>query len=371
MNIMMIGNDTTYVYNLRDLVIQRLTEDGHHIDIVCEPRLFQDELNRMGCRLIPVTIGRHGKNPLHDIKLYSTLKRIIAREAPDLVLTFNIKPNIYGGLACRKLRVRYIANITGLGTAVEYPGLLQKLSVVLYRFGLKSASCLFFQNEENKSFFLSRKIIEADRRYHVLPGSGVNLQRHQPMAYPKEENALSFLFIARILKEKGIDLYINAARAIKEKYPGCSFHICGLCDDPSYQKILEAENGRSVLYHGEQKDLIPYYETAHCIVHPSYYPEGMSNVLLEAAAHCRPIITTDRAGCKEIVEDKISGYIIPIRNEKALTDALEAFIQLDWTQKMQMGLAGRKRIETQFDRKIVAEYYSTEIRNMFDGAQKK
>lgn len=365
MKIMFIGNDTTYVYNLRDQVIQRLIKDGYEIVIVCEMRSFQQELIQMGCRLISVTIGRHGKNPFHDITLYSEIKNIVKKEDPDLVLTFNIKPNIYGGLACRRHHTRYMANITGLGTAVEYPGLLQILSLFLYRFGLKDASCLFFQNEENKSFFISRKIIEPGRHCYVLPGSGVNLQRHQPIDYPPKTNTVSFLFIARILKEKGIDLYINAAKRIKELYPECVFHICGGCDDPQYQKILEEENGKTVIYHNEQKDLIPFYSEAHCIVHPSYYPEGMSNVLLEAAAHCRPIITTNRAGCKEIVEDGITGYVIPIRDEEALVEAIIKFIQLDWKEKEKMGITGRKRIESRFDRKIVADCYSAEIKNLF------
>ncbi len=365
MKIMMIGNDTTYVYNLRDQVIQRLIEDGHTIVVVSELKAFQEELIQMGCELIDITIGRHGKNPLNDLKLYSELKDIIYREDPDLVLTFNIKPNIYGGLACGKLHKRTIANITGLGTAVEYPGLLQLLSVFLYRQGLKHASLVFFQNEENLSFFLSRKVIRPNQRYFVLPGSGVNLQRHQPINYPDETDCISFLFIARILREKGIDLYINAAKRIKEKYPQCCFHVCGGCDDPNYMGILEDEDGKAIIYHGEQKDMIPFYQSAHCVVHPSYYPEGMSNVLLEAAAHCRPIITTDRAGCKEIVEDKVNGFIIPIRNEDALVDAIEAFLKLDWEEKKMMGINGRKIIELKFDRKIVADIYSKEVKRYY------
>ena len=214
------------------------------------------------------------------------------------------------------------------------------------------------------SFFLSRKVIKPNQRYYVLPGSGVNLERHRPIDYPSEAEPISFLFIARIMKEKGIDLYIQAAKRIKEKYPHCRFHICGGCDDPNYKEILKEENSKAVLYHGEQKDLIPYYQSAHCVVHPSYYPEGMSNVLLEAAAHCRPIITTDRAGCREIVEDKVNGFIVPIRDEDALIDAIEAFLQLTWEEKKTMGVNGRELIEKKFDRKIVAEIYSKEVKRI-------
>ncbi len=364
MKIMIIGNDTTYIYNLRDQVIQRLIEDGHTIIVVSEMKAFQEELIQMGCGLIHINIGRHGKNPLNDVKLYSDLKKTIYREEPDLVLTFNIKPNIYGGIACRKLHKKVVSNITGLGTAVEYPGVLQYLSIFLYRQGLKNASLVLFQNEDNKFFFLSRKVIKPNQRNYVLPGSGVNLQRHQPMDYPNETDCVSFLFIARIMKEKGIDLYIHAAKRVKEKYPHCCFHICGGCDDPQYHKIIEDEDGKAIIYHGEQKDMVPYYQSAHCVVHPSYYPEGMSNVLLEAAAHCRPIITTDRAGCKEIVEDKVNGYVIPVRDEEALVEAIEAFLKLDWEDKKQMGVNGRKIIETKFDREIVADIYSKEVKRL-------
>ena len=197
---------------------------------------------------------------------------------------------------------------------------------------------------------------------HMLPGSGVSLKQHRFMPYPNSDDTIHFLFIARILKEKGIDLYLHAAEQICRSHKNVVFHICGLCDDSNYiKRLLEAEKNGFVIYHGEQKNMAPFFEKAHCIVHPSYYPEGMSNVLLEAAAHGRPIITTNRAGCRETVNDGKSGYIIPIKDEDALVNALEKFLSLSWEQKRDMGLAGRKKIEREFDRQLVVKAYIEEI----------
>lgn len=166
------------------------------------------------------------------------------------------------------------------------------------------------------------------------------------------------MFVSRILKEKGIDLYLHAARAIRRTHPEAVFHVCGCCDDPAYRAVMEsAVQAGDIVYHGEQRDMRPFYEMACCVVHPSYYPEGMANVLLEAAACARPIITTDRSGCAETVEDGRTGLLIPIRDQDALTAALERFLSLPWEQRCDMGRLGREKMEREFDRAIVADRY--------------
>lgn len=359
MKVLIVGNDTTYIYNLRDVIIQRLLETGNTVTIVSQVKMFETELRMMGCAIRDINISRQSKNPLYDIGFYIKLSSIISEEAPDAVLTFNIKPNVYAGMICSQKHIPYISNITGLGTAVEYPGVLQKISIHLYRIGIKNAFCVFFQNRENMSFFYNHHVLDEHTHYTILPGSGVNLERHKVLEYPSDNDAINFLFIARVMKEKGIDQYLDAAKYIKSKYPKCNFHICGACDDKSYNSLLSFN--RTVIYHGEQKDLINYYNDAHCIIHPSYYPEGMSNVLLEAAAHARPIITTDKSGCKEIVEDGQNGYIVPMKDSIKLIEKIEQFIALDWHQKRNMGLIGRAKIEQQFDRQFVANQYIQEL----------
>ena len=359
---MILANDTTYTYNLRNEIIERLIADGHEVVIVSKPLLFREELQELGCRLIDLETNRHGTSPVSDLKLLRNYRRILADEKPDVVLTYNIKPNVYGGLACRMTKTHFLPNITGLGTAVEYPGLMQKISSKLYKAGVARADCVFFQNEENRAFFTSHRMLRKDARTRLLPGSGVSLKVHKPMPYPEKGDKTHFLFIARVMQEKGIDLYLAAAKRIYEKHKDVMFHICGQCDDERYIGLLkEAEEGGYIAYHGEQKNMIPFFEMAHCIVHPSYYPEGMSNVLLEAAAHCRPIIATDRAGCRETVENGKSGFVIPVKDEDALTEALEKFLQLSWEQKREMGLAGREKIEREFDRQFVVKAYTEEI----------
>ncbi len=371
LKVLVLANDTTYAFNLRDELLERLVSDGNEVIVASQPLLYQDELKGMGCRLIDIETNRHGKNPLSDLGLLSKFKKLLKAEKPDMVLTYNIKPNVYGGMACKSLKIRYIPNITGLGTAVEYPGMMQKLTTRLYKSGVAGASCIMFQNDENRAFFAEHKMLKQGVRTRLLPGSGVNLNKHKAMPYPENSDTINFLFIARVLKEKGIDLYLNSAKRIYEKHKNVVFHICGLCDDESYLGLLdEAEKSVYIKYHGQQKDMIPFFEMAHCIVHPSYYPEGMSNVLLEAAAHCRPIIATDRSGCRETVDDKKSGFIVPIKDEEALVNALEAFLAMPYDQKRDMGLAGRAKIEKEFDRQFVVGAYLEEIERAVSGEVK-
>ena len=361
--VLMLANDTTYTFNLRDQVIEGLVQEGFEVVVASQLLLHQDGLRELGARLIDIQINRHGTNPASDIKLLRKYIKIIREEEPDVVLTYNIKPNVYGGMACRITKTKYLPNITGLGTAVEIPGLMQKITIKLYKAGVWGASCVFFQNEENKRFFINHKMLKTGCKTVLLPGSGVNLSKHKALDYPDDNGDISFLFVARVMKEKGIDLYLNAAKRVHEKYRRTVFHICGYCDDEKY--LNQLKNAESYIeYHGEQIDIIPFFEKAHCIVHTSYYPEGMSNVLLEAAAHARPIIATDRAGCRETIEDGKTGYLIPTQNEDALIIAIEKFIRLAWIEKIRMGQNGRTKVEREFNRKIVVQNYLEEIRQL-------
>jgi len=357
--VMLLVNDSTYAYNLRGEVIRQLAAQGYEVVVVCALLLLQEELKALGCRLIGVETGRQGTNPVQDIRLFAQYVGILCREKPDTVLTYNIKPNVYGGMACRLLGIRYMPNITGLGTAVEIPGKPQMLTTRLYKWGVAGAECVFFQNSENEQFFRARRMLSKKSRTVLLPGSGVNLKKHQARLYPKGDT-VHFLYVARVMKEKGIDLYLACAKAIHERYPNTQFHICGMCDDKAYLDTLKQAEGY-IRYHGQQKDMAAHFAAAHCIVHPSYYPEGMSNVLLEAASGARPIIATDRSGCRETVDDGKTGFVVPVRDEAALIAAAERFMQMDWEARRAMGLAGRKKMEREFDRQIVVQMVLDEV----------
>ena len=359
--VIIVANDTTYVYNLRFAVIKELIEKKYEVYIAAEVLEFKEELEEAGCHLIDIKSGRHGTNPISDIKLMRKYKKIFKSIKPDYILTYNIKPNVYGGMACRHIKAKFMPNITGLGTALEYPGKMQKLTIFLHKLGLKKADVVFFQNQENMDFFKNHKILSKKTKMVLLPGSGVDLDRHKLLEYPNGD-VIKFLYIARIMKDKGIDIYLETAKEIRNKYPNTEFHICGYCDDEKYKQILKNyESQGIIIYHGEQKDMIPFFEMASAIIHPSYYPEGMSNVLLESAAHGRPIICTNRSGCRETVNDNETGFIVPVKDINSVIDKTIKLINMTVEERKQMGLKGRTKMEKEFDRKIVVEKYMKEI----------
>lgn len=365
MKIVLLANDSTYVYNLRKEVIDALLEKKYQVSIVCKPINYIETLQKMGCEVIPIEIQRHGKNPLQDLALYQFYRKTLKKLQPDVVLTYNIKPNIYGGTACSRLGISYLPNICGLGTALEYDGAMQKLTTFMYRIGMKKAKCVFFQNTENEAFFAERKMNSC--KHIIIPGSGVNLQKYTVLPYPTD-NVIEFLFISRVMKEKGADQYLEAAEIIKSKYPNTMFHVLGNCDDARYLARLEKlQNSKIIQYHGQQKDILQFQMHSSCTVHPTYYPEGMSNVLLESAACGRPIITTDRSGCREIVEDGINGFICKQKDTADLVLQIEKFLALSPDARRAMGLAGRAKVEKEFDRQLVVKAYMEEIQNLIGG----
>ena len=354
--VVMLINDTTYAFNLRGAIIEKLIQEDFEVVIAGQMLKHQDKLVKMGARLIGVQTGRHGTNPLSDLSLLKRYIRILKAEHPDIVLTYNIKPNVYGGMACQKLKIPYIPNITGLGTPVENPGKLQKLTIQLYKMGVKRANCIFFQNSDNKCFFEKHKMLRPGTKTRILPGSGVDLNKHPVLSWPNDGKT-HFLFAARVMKEKGIDIFLAVARKFASE--DVIFDVCGFCDDYKYREILN--NDSSIVYHGEQKDMTPFYSMCSCFLYPSYYPEGMSNVLLEAAASGRPVITTNRAGCRETVDNEITGFLIPIKDEKSVVKATEKFLKMSDSERKEMGLRGSEKMKKEFDRQIVVKIYWEEI----------
>lgn len=258
--IVILINDTTYAYNLRGAIIEQLIQEGYQVVVVGKLLEHQDKLKKIGARLIGVNTGRHGKNPFADLHLFLQYCKILKVEKPDTVLTYNIKPNVYGGMACQFLKIPYLPNITGLGTPVEIPGLLQYLTIFLYKIGISGAACVFFQNRDNQEFFQRHHILKSSTRTRILPGSGVDLRTFQLL--PWHKGRIHFLFVARVMREKGIDLFLAAAHRFASS--DIIFDICGPCDDVKYLKILQ--NDSSIVYHGAQKNLIPFYEKSSCFL---------------------------------------------------------------------------------------------------------
>lgn len=364
MRILVLANNDLGLYNFRKELIEKLIELNSevYISLPQGPKIL--ELKELGCQYIETAVDRRGINPIKDLKLLLKYIKIIRNIKPDYLLTYTIKPNIYGGIACRITKTKQIANITGLGTALENKGILQKTAIALHRIALKKVKCCFAQNQANLEFLQKQKI--ARNKLKLIPGSGVNLDRFKLLDYPKESEPIEFLFISRIMKEKGIDQYLETAEYIKNKYPNTKFHILGFCEQEYNEKLNEFQNKNIIEYHGRQDNITPFMQKASCIIHPTYYPEGMSNVLLEACASGRPIITTNRAGCREIVDNGINGYVIKEKDSKDLIEKVEKFINLSNEEKKQMGLAGRRKVEKEFDRNTVVQAYMNEIRQPND-----
>lgn len=359
--ILILVNHDVVIYNFRLELVERLLDEGYEVYISSPYGERIDDLVALGCKYIEATFNRHGLNLFQEWKLLRYYKKIIKQIKPDIVLTYTIKPNIYGALAARSNNVPVISTITGLGTAVENGGLMQKVSVNLYKYAFKKVNKVFFQNKENQRFFINNKI--AVDKHELVPGSGVNLKQYYLQKYP-EDSTIEFIFISRIMKEKGIDEYLEAAKSIRKKHPNTRFHILGFCEENYEDKLDKLQNEGIIYYHGMQRNISQYLKTTHCTIHPSYH-EGMSNVLLESAASGRPVITTDISGCKEIVDQGITGFKVESKNSEALIEKIEEFLNLSHEQKEELGIAGRKKVEREFDREIVVDAYMREIKFCF------
>ncbi|MBQ8530941.1 MAG: glycosyltransferase family 4 protein [Parabacteroides sp.] len=359
--ILILSNSFGGLYSFRKEVFQAYRDKGYEVYIsspIGNDGQKMEWFKRLGCNIIDTKFNRQGTNPIADFRLMLTYRKLIKKISPDIVLSYTIKPNLYGGMVCALCGIPQLANITGLGAAVEYPGIMQKITILLYKLGLRKTSMVFFQNEENRQFCLNYGMIKGFTR--LIPGSGVNLSYHTLVNYPAEMEPIRFIFISRIRKEKGIEEYLAAAETIKQKYPKTEFHVLGGCEGRYEQRLTKLNDEKIIIYHGQQPDVRPYIANVHCTIHPTFYPEGMSNVLLESCAAGRAIITTDRAGCREIVDDGVNGFIVRQQDSNDLINKIEKFLKLTYNEKKQMGLAARKKVEKDFDRQIVVNAYLEE-----------
>lgn len=356
MKILFLSNSIGGLKSFRMELIEALKNIGYEVAICSPCEISADLFSKMGCKIYPLNMSRHGKNPFKELFLLKSYKTVIQDFYPDIVLSYTIKPNIYGSIICHKLKVPIICSVTGLGVAVENKGLMQMISVAMMKYALRFADHVYFQNIESQHFFSSHKI--SLKSQSLVAGSGVNLEKFGLKEYPSTDHHINFLYTGRILEAKGIGLYLNAAKILKAENPNLNFHIVGIKDDEKYSKMVDefAEKG-IIIFHGYQKDPRKFIELSHCQIHPTYYPEGMSNVLLESAAMGRPAITTDKSGCKEIVDDSITGYIIKQRDENSLIEAIRKFISLPFNQKRDFGLNAHNKVAKYFDRKIVVDEY--------------
>ena len=362
-NIMIVGTNMMSIYNHRLELIKQMLSFNYSVSVATPFSGEEKNLIKLGVKCIDVKLETRGKNPFHDLMLLKDLVKIFKKEKPDVVLTFYTKTNIYGGLAARICGIPYIENITGLGSAISNGGLMSRMMMKLYSLAVRKAHIVFFQNTQNQSLFHDKKVYLKNEK--LLPGSGVSLERFPLLPYPKTDE-YNFLFISRVLREKGIYEFVEAARMIKRNFPNCKFHVIGPYDK-EYEKYLKnAEAEGTIIVHGKVFNVGEFILDSHCTVFPSYYAEGMANVLLESAASGRPIITTSLPGCGETVDNGITGYIVQPQNANDVAEKIHRFLQLSYEEKKAMGEAGRRKMESQFDRRIVVKAYIDEIEEILN-----
>ena len=351
--VLVLANNDVGLYRFRKDLLLTLLNAGHEVYISLPNGNFIPELVRYGCRFLDTPIDRRGMNPVRDAKLFRQYSAMLKKVRPDLVLTYTIKPNIYGGLACRMARIPYAVNITGLGSAIENGGWLRRFVLALYRPALKGARVVFFENAGNRDTLVSAGVVPEGRDV-VLNGAGVNLEDYPYQPYP-QAGPVRFLVVGRVMHEKGVDELFAAAKRMKQEFgDGVEFHIVGSFEE-AYKPVMdELEQSGVVRYHGYQPDMKPFYAMASCVVLPSYH-EGMSNVLLEAAASGRPLITSDIPGCREAVEDGASGYLCPAKDADALYAAMRRFASLPQVEQAELGRRGRERMKTLFNKKKIVK----------------
>ncbi len=344
--ILIATNHSYMLYRFRLELIQALMKE-HEVVLSMPFTGHEEDFQAMGLRCIQTDVDRRGINPKTDMKLYHTYRKLLKEEAPDMVITYSIKPNIYMGIACSLAKIPYCANVQGLGTAFQRKGLAQFVKA-LYKIAFRRVKTVFFENEGNAAQFREFGILPAEKQT-VLHGAGINLDKYPVADYP-ENKKFRFLYLGRIMKEKGMDELFAAIRRL----PKGQFvlDLVGFFEDEYKQQVEELEKEGLVVFHGFQTDPGPFYQQADCVVLPSYH-EGMSNVLLEAAATGRPLITSDIPGCREAVESEISGLLCQVQDVQTLQDQMLRLLQMSRQERQIMGMAGRRKMEKEFAKEQV------------------
>ena len=363
MRVVICANTAWNLHNFRAGLIRALIARGMEVVAVAPPDSKHGPmLESLGCRFVPLPMDSKGTSPLGDLRLLLGFLGIFRRLKPDCFLGYTIKPNIYGSFAARVLGICVINNVSGLGTAFVSESWLTRVARSLYRLALSRSKVVFFQNRDDLDLFVESGLVRSEQ-VRLLPGSGIDLQRFAPVAIGRREaEGPVFLLIARLLWDKGVGEYVEAARRVKARLPSARFQLLGFLDVENRSAVnrdaVEAWVAEGLVeYLGRTDDVRPFIAGADCVVLPSYYREGVPHSLLEAAAMARPIITTDWIGCREVVDDGVSGYLCAVRDPASLATAVLRFIELPLRERLAMGAAGRAKMEREFDEKFVIDAY--------------
>jgi len=354
MKILLFGNSALIMFKFRKELIYKLIDQNNEVYLLCPSGDLTNELIHYGAKHINIKIDRHGINPFRDLFLLINIYRVLLKIKPGYVFTYTIKPNIYVGLISRILRFKFAVNITGLGKVFSNNTLLKKFIVILYRISFKKANTIFVQNQNNFELLLKLNIYP--KKLRLIPGSGVNINQYMVRTYP-QTYPIRFLYLGRIMEEKGIEYFLDTAREILEIFPKSEFHICGFIEANYHGNLHKFIKDKIVIYHGFINHPDEIIQQSHCLVHPSYYPEGISNVILEASAMGRPVITSNNFGCGELVINNRTGYVYDLNDSEGLSKAIKQFLSLKINEMKQLGINARTHVESLYDRNIVINEY--------------
>lgn len=359
-NILIFSGDDMSFYKFRKELIVRLHELGHQVLLVTKFSDYEQKLAALGCRTLNLDeLARRGSNVMQDLALIRAYKRVIRTFKPDVILTYTLKPRVYGNLAAGK-KIPTINTITGMGAYTLNGGALAKIATILDKLGLKTTDHVFFQNKEAREIYLERKLLRKDIPTDVVMGSGVDLEDFTYIDYP-EHSGINFAFVGRIMRDKGVEELFYAAEHLREVHGDrVQVHVFGFYEE-NYKPMIEDLQARGIIhYHGFVSDVRPHLRDMDCIVLPSYH-EGVGNAIQEASASGRPVIASDIPGCRTVVDDGINGYLCKPRDREDLLQTMEKMVALTAAQRKQMGLLGREKMAREHDRKQIIETYISVI----------
>lgn len=369
--IALLTNNDDDIYCFRKELIEAIVASGYAVLISCPDGPKFELMRNISFIHDKLIIDRRGTNPIADFKLLLHYKKIFKKYRPVIVLTYTAKPNVYGSIAANSLGIPVINNVTGFGSVLNMSGLKRRIITALFKHAYRRSTCIMFQNATNMQLAKDQGMVRGECQ--LIPGSGVDTDRYPLQEYPEGGNGITgqtivFNYIGRILHDKGVDDYIEIAKRIKNKYPATEFNMLGFIEpteESHYGPLLKNLEAQGIIkYRGSQNDVKPFIARSHAIIHPSTYSEGMSNVLLENASSGRFLITTDNPGCKETVEDNVTGYIYPGGNVDSLEVKVKNFLALDNQARKEMGIKGRERVKRDFSRQIVINSYLDVIKTI-------
>lgn len=363
--ILLVYNTTAYVYKFRINLIKEIEKLGYKVVVLSPRDEYVAKLEEQNIEHCHINMSQYGMNPIKELKTMYELYKIFKVYKPEYSLHYTIKPNIFGSVVADLLGIKVVNNIAGAGKSFSSDGLFQKFIKLLYKIGLKKSQRVFFQNYDDMNLFLDNNIVKKEIAYRI-PGSGVDLSKYDFIPL-KQRDETNFLFIGRLLKEKGIEYFLEATQLVLQNSHNANFYIVGEHENNSdyvektlLHKYLENEN---IYYYGavSPNEMPKIISDSTCVVLPSYYREGVPRSLLEAASMGKPIITTDNVGCREVVDEGRNGYICEVKNSRYLAEKIIQFINLSFEEKVKMGKYSRHKMENEFDEKIVLEAYMREF----------